>query len=341
VLLSNPYGATGFNIQRVTLYGMVRGWLEREGDFPWRVLQLVEKRAAAEESSAEYAWQPVTETRQVTVARVLVVHPALAGYLPDEGFIADRAAGSFRSTLSPSAAEGTWERTHYRLESYAEHIRQVLGAFADLALPELGYVAPALECAAGWLPGSVTQAAWLVCFFHDVGKLSVGWQAWARAYQKQIGAPVAANFAAAHTDSEPGNARHQAVGRALQGRRPNHAAESALAVGPALVEALGYNEPLVRAALTAIARHHTPQVDESQKYTLETQAGRHLTAALQHLPQAQRQGLNLAQIKGKGPGGAVATVRPDDLWGWLAYLLLARALRRADQEGTARGARGA
>lgn len=340
LLLSNPYGATGFNIQRVTLYGMVKGWLEREGDFPWRVLQLVEKRSAAEESSAEYTWQPVTETRQVTGARVLVVHPELAGYLPAAGFVADRAAGSFRSALLPGAAVETWERPYYRLESYAEHIRQVLGAFVDLALPELGYVAPALERAAGWSPGSVTRAAWLACLFHDVGKLSEGWQAWAQAYQKQIGAPVAANFAAAHTDSEPGNARHQAVGRALQARRPNHAAESALAVGPVLVEALARNEPLVCATLTAIARHHTPSVDSGERYVLEAQAGQHLAEALQHLPEAQRQGLNLARIKTKGLGGAVATIRPDDLWGWLAYLLLARALRRADQEGTARGARG-
>jgi len=40
------------------------------------------------------------------------------------------------------------------------------------------------------------------------------------------------------------------------------------------------------------------------------------------------------------PGGLVATISPDNLWGWLVYLLLARALRRADQEGTARGTRG-
>jgi len=153
---------------------------------------------------------------------------------------------------------------------------------------------------------------------------------------------VTANFAAAHTDSEPGNTRHKAALKALSGRypKPNHAAESALAVGPVLVEALDGHEPLVRATLTAMARHHTPFVDEGQKYALEPQAGRHLAEAAQYLPAALRQGLDLTRIKTKGPGGLVATISPDNLWGWLAYLLLARALRRADQEGTARGTRG-
>jgi len=345
-LLANPYGATGFSIQRVTLYGMVNEWLAREGEFPWRVMKLEEtlpdKTPRGEEEGSSYRWLPVTSTKEISRARVLVVHPALAGYLPDVGFLAGQGVGEFRSILPPDADKSTWEGTRYRLESYAEHVRRVLAAFAEIALPELHYAAPALEHAAGWPEGSVTRAAWLACFFHDVGKLSVGWQAWARAYQKQIGHPVTANFAAAHTDSEPGNTRHKAALKALSGRypKPNHAAESALAVGPVLVEALDGHEPLVRATLTAMARHHTPFVDEGQKYALEPQAGRHLAEAAQYLPAALRQGLDLTRIKTKGPGGLVATISPDNLWGWLAYLLLARALRRADQEGTARGTRG-
>ena len=339
--LSNPYDASGFSIQRITLYGMVKGWLKREGEFPWRVLMLAEKHAASDAGGAEYIWQLLTDTQQVTGARVLAVHPALAGYLPDAGFMADRGAGTFRSALPLKANHATWEKTYYRLESYVEHVRQVLGAFVNLALPELRYAAPALEQAAGWSPGSVTRAAWLACLFHDTGKLSIRWQTWARAYQKQLGAPVKPTFAAAHTDYESGNPRHKAAAQAIRGRypRPNHAAESALAAGPVLVTALERNEPLVRATLTAIARHHTPFVDESQKYELEPQAGQHLDEAAQFLPAEIRRDLNLAQVKTKG-SGAVAVIGPDNLWGWLAYLLLARALRRADQEGTARGTKG-
>lgn len=345
-LLRNPYSAIGFNIQRVTLYGMVKGWLEREGEFTWRVLYLEEilpgSSGSGEEGSSLYRWQLLKTTQQVTGARVLAVHPALAGYLPDEGFVADRSVGTFHSTMPPDADKATWEGTCYRLESYVEHVQQVLGAFAEIALSEMRYAAPALERAAGWPNGSVIQAAWLVCLFHDVGKLSTGWQAWARAYQKQIGNPVGADFAAAHTDSEPGNTKHKAALKVVSRRypRPNHAAESALAVGPVLVEALAGNEKLVRAALAAIARHHTPFVDESQKYELETHAGRHLAEAAHYVPEDLQRGLNLTRVKMKGRGEPVPVAAPDDLWAWLAYLLLARALRRADQEGTARGARG-
>ncbi|MEJ5308658.1 MAG: CRISPR-associated helicase Cas3' [Anaerolineae bacterium] len=344
-LLRNPYGAIGFNIQRMTLYGMVKGWLEREGDFPWRVLSLEEilpgKSGDGEENGSRYRWKPLTSTKDVSGARVLAVHPALAGYLADEGFVADRGVGEFRSTLPPDADKVTWERPRYRLESYAEHTRHVLGAFADVALPELRYAAPALEHAADWPAGSLTQAAWLVCLFHDVGKLSVGWQTWARAYQKHIGAPVAATFAAAHTDFEPGDVKHKTALKVVghSHPKPNHAAESALAVGPVLVEALAGNESLVRAALTAIARHHTPCVDEGQKYELEAQAGRHLAEAVRYLPVELQSGLNLGRVQMKGRGGPVLVASPDDLWAWLAYLLLARALRRADQTGTERGTR--
>lgn len=338
-LLGNPYGANGFSIQRITLYGMVKRWLEREGDFPWRVFQLVEKRAAAEESPAEYVWQKLTETKEVTGARILVVHPALAGYLPDEGFVPDRGAGDFRSMVLPKAQQATWEAPHYRLESYAEHIRHVLNAFVDLALPELRFAAPALEQAAGWPTGSVTRAAWLVCLFHDVGKLSIGWQAWAHNYQKHIGQPLPPTFAAAHTESEPDNLQHKTAARMAQNHhpRPNHAAESALAVGPVLVEALGHNKPLVQAALTAIARHHTPFVDQGQSYKLYPHAKQTLKTAMCSLPDDIGGALNLERVKMEGRTQSVPVIRPDDLWGWLAYLLLARALRRADQEGTARG----
>ena len=91
-LLANPYGATGFSIQRVTLYGMVNEWLAREGEFPWRVMKLEEtlpdKTSRGEEEGSSYRWLPVTSTKEVSGARVLVVHPALAGYLPDVGFLA-------------------------------------------------------------------------------------------------------------------------------------------------------------------------------------------------------------------------------------------------------------
>lgn len=341
-LLKNPYGATGFSLQRSTLYGLFAQWQERDVDVEWRVKRLIEDKSASEETGqTDYGWKNLTDKDLLAAANVLVVNPALAGYRPDEGFVGDRGDTGFVSTLPPDAAARTWEGTRYRLESYAEHARRVLEAFADLALPELRYAAPALEHAAGWPAGSVTRAAWLVCLFHDVGKLSQGWQAWARAYQKQIGAPVAATFAAAHTDSDPNNPQHKAAAKAVRVPRPNHAGESALAVGPILAQALEVNEPLTKAALTAIARHHAPFAGSAARYTLEAQAGTHIQTTLELLPKEAQSRVSVARLKVKAvQEQSVLVVGPEDAYGWLAYLLLARALRRADQEGTARGAKG-
>ena len=340
-LLKNPYGATGFSLQRSTLYGMFAQWQERDADVEWRVKRLIEDKSASEETGqTDYGWKNLGDKDLLAAANVLVVHPALAGYLPDEGFVGDRGDTGFVSTLPPDAASHTWEGTRYRLESYAEHARRVVGAFTDLALPELRFAAPALEQVAGWPAGSVTRAAWLICLFHDVGKLSQGWQAWARAYQKEIGAPVKATFAAAHTDSDPNDPQHKAAGRTVRPHKPNHAGESALAVGPILVQALEGNEPLVRAALTAIVRHHTPFAGSAAPYALEMQAGPHIQTTLKFLPQEVQSRTNLSRLKIKATQEQpVAIVGPEDRYGWLAYTLLARALRRADQEGTARGSK--
>ena len=211
-----------------------------------------------------------------------------------------------------------------------------------MVLPELRYPSSALERAAGWSVGSVMRAAWLICLFHDVGKLDKHWQAWARAYQQQIGRPVKANFAAAHTDSDSTNPIHKQAQETVKHRyrKPHHACEGALATSLILRRALP-EDSLLRATLTAMARHHTPFARECEAYELEPYAQEHIQATLKFVPNDVRQYLDLTKLRlqAKDPPDAFSNllVRPDDEWGWLAYSLLARALRRADQEGTARG----
>lgn len=350
-LLKNPYAATGFNLQLETLSGMFKQWQEREVevDLEWRVKWLIEDKNTGadknESNRTEYAWRPLTDASLLAGARVIVVNPALAGYLKDEGFVADQGNTDFESRLPPDAGERTWEGNSYRLESYEDHIQLVLEAFQELVLPELRFSAPALERSAGWQPGSVLQTAWLVCLLHDVGKLSEGWQDWARAYQRQIGQPVASDFAAAHTESTWGNAMHEAAAKAIHGKhpKPNHAGEGALAVTSILASALGSpHKALIQAALTAIVRHHTPFARECGTFTLEAQASRHIQATLRFVPEELSKPINLSLLKSevKIPPNSFPNllVSPSDDFDWLAYTLLARALRRADQEGTKRGA---
>ena len=270
----------------------------------------------------------------------------MAGYLADEGFVAGQGDTGFISTLPTAATAQTWEGYSYRVESYEEHLRLVLQAFQELALPEILFSAQALEKAAGWKPGSVIQAAWLTCLLHDVGKLAKDWQAWAHAYQRQIDMPVATDFAVAHTETEWGNRRHEAAAKAIHGKypKPHHAGESALAASPILVNALGQNhKALVCAAITAIVRHHTPFARECGVYTLIKSAQRHIEQTLMYVPETVRGQINAKQLKGEitMPPNSFTNllVTPDQPFAWLAYTLLARALRRADQEGTARGSK--
>lgn len=137
---------------------------------------------------------------------------------------------------------------------------------------------------------------------------------------------------------------HEAAAKSIYGKhpKPNHAGEGALAVSSILASALGsQHKALIQAALTAIARHHTPFARECGPFTLEAQASRHIQATLRFVPEEMSKPINLSLLKPevKIPPNSFPNllVSPSDDFDWLAYTLLTRALRRADQEGTKRG----
>jgi CRISPR-associated endonuclease/helicase Cas3 len=346
-LTLNPYLAKGFNIQTKTLFGMVKEWRERDVDVDWRVMRLIEDKQDSEESNrTDYDWQPLTDEKALTSTRIIVVNPELAGYLKDEGFVSDRGNTDFMSTMPKiNELKKTYEGFSYKKESYEDHIKRVLDAFQDISLKELIYSAKALEQAAGWTEGSVMRAVWLACLFHDVGKLSEDWQGWARAYQKEIGMPVSREFSAGHTEYDRRNPVHEKAEKSVRThhKKPNHAGESALASVKIMSKAFGLpiEEGLVKAILTAITRHHTPFASECKPYVLEEQAESHIYATLGFVPEEARQRINLELLRSESKtiqnSFSNLLIAPDDTFGWMAYALLARALRRSDQEGTARG----
>ncbi len=341
-LLENPYGAIGFSLQRITLFGMVKEWLERDVDVSWRVKLLLEDKDATEDNRTEYGWQKVLDTKQITGARVLVVNSELAGYLQDEGFVADVANTSFYSTLPANTpSEKQWEQPHYRLESYEEHIGCVLTAFQSKVLPQILYPAAVLEHAAGWRAGTVIFAAWLACLLHDVGKLSVGWQGWARTYQTLMGNSMQAGFAAAHTDHNPKNSLHKDAEKAAHKKqpKPHHAGESALASCQIIINALNCT-PLSQATITAITRHHTSDARECQVFTLQSDAHTHIKATIGLIPAEVATAIDLKLLRSTDAGRMSFSnllSEPADTYGWMAYTLLARALRLSDQAGTEAG----
>lgn len=346
-LTANPYLARGFNIQTKTLFGMVKEWLNRDVDIEWRVKRLIENKTDEEESNrTEFGWERLAETSLLTSSRVIVVNPELAGYLKDEGFVADLPNTKFVSTMPGISERKAYDGYSYKIESYEDHIRRVLEAFKDTFLKELLYSANALEKAAGWSQGSVMRAVWFACLFHDVGKLSEGWQNWARAYQKEIGMPVSHDFSAGHTEFNRANPHHEKAEKLMRFRhkKPNHAGEGALASARVIAKTFAQNEEgLAKAVITAITRHHTPYASECGAFSLESQAEIHIHATLEYAPENIRHWVNLEVLRTEAQTQQSSfsnlLILPDNTFGWMAYALLVRALRRSDQEGTARGSR--
>ncbi len=346
-LSASPYTAIGFSLQPSTLYGMAREWLNRPNvDAEWRIKGLIEDRAdgKGDEQRVTYDWREINDHKLVATSQIIVVHPALAGYLSDEGFLSDAGNTPFLSTLpAKNLHEGSWERAKYVLESYEEHIRLVIEGFQELALPELTYAAPALERAAGWQSGSVLQAAWLACLFHDIGKLNSAWQRWAHAYQAHIGQQVETTFAAAHTSFDSKNPRHLDAQKSISGKypKPPHAGESALACFAMLSAALNKNTDLIRATITAIARHHTPFASECKPFILRADAAAHIKQTLRFVPSDIAKQVDTSKLWMRDQGldkFSNQLILPNSDNGWMAYTLIARALRRADQQGTEKGA---
>lgn len=349
-LLARPFSAPMFSLHPGTLQGAAKMWLEEpnsdiDGDVIWR---LEEAQDNGQESDAvRYFWRPVRDKSLLRGASLIAVHPSLADYNADDGLILGQS-GSFRAEdhlatdTSSKFSKGSDWVAFYRLESYEEHIRLVYQAFERITWRELENAAAKLERRAGWPSGSLRQAAELAVLFHDLGKLAKDWQQWVLDWQKLIGKPAPLGFWAAHTDYEGYSAQHVEWQKRMR-RRPPHAVEGAVAASPLLVAALREQPPLFKAAFSAIARHHGAFSSSFQKYQLPTLAKTQVLETMALAP-GPTSALGPAMLRmSDDPVRTSAKmissmfVSADDTNGLLAYMLMARALRRADQIGTAEG----
>lgn len=341
-LLVAPFDVPSFGVYPGTLQKYITGWLERaaELELPWAVKYLcaVPDEEASQANRSTYKWEEVYTPKTAWGAPLIVVHPSLATYNPALGFLPDRG-GNWQATLPALEQRSERPLPTYRLETYEDHIRRVYQAFEEL-WPELDYAARRLEARYGWPRGSVRRAAELAVLLHDVGKLSVKWQGWVKRYQDAIGMPVAAGQAYAHTEVQ--NDAHREAERKV-GRRPWHAVEGAIATAPILFGAFAEQQSLAKAAFSAIARHHAPKSGDNQPFRLIREALAHIRAALNHVDNVESWTESLVGLREEIPsdfGASEVIAQPednDDLGSFLAYLLIVRALRRADQRGTERG----
>jgi CRISPR-associated endonuclease/helicase Cas3 len=356
-LLADPFAVPSFSLHPGTLQGYLAGWLEAYNTMDeapeWAVKVLYEHDSegdkegfedAAQANQSHYRWQAIRDKKDALGAKLIVVHPALATYHPQLGFLAKR--GDYPEWQAPTPAPGpkaTREGYHLHLETYSDHIRLVHQVFITL-WPRLAWTATRLEQRYGWEVGSVYKAAEMAVLLHDVGKLSRGWQKWVQEYQAKIDEPVEAGQAYAHTNYDSQNATHQAAQKAL-GKRPWHAVEGAISTMPLFYSLFaGTDHPLIKAAYSAIARHHAPFSDENMEFQLIPDAAQHIYAVADWLPPHPEPAYlqeRITAYEGKTHYSASMIASPSqDRAAYHAYWLMVRLLRLADGEGTRLGTLG-
>src|SRR5258708_72130 len=243
--MRSHFALKGFGIHVDTLKGYAKEWLldrslDEEPPFRLQWLSAQDDDDSAQSNRTVYRWVPASDPKNIIGSPLIVVHPDLAGYDPDLGFLPHRAT---RWTL-PDAdaaeppAEVDFEGYGYRLESYELHIERVYGQFQDTVWPELASAAAQLERRFYWPTDSLYRAARLAVLLHDTGKLNIKWQEYVQEWEKFIGfgASLQPGEAYAHTDNY--TREHWEMSRNFAQKRPPHAVESAVAASYILQDQL-------------------------------------------------------------------------------------------------------
>lgn len=350
--IENPWAYEGFGIFRGSLFGIyeVLESLAAELDAGWTLMTA--ESLSDEESSRERAiwkWRHIQSKEDLEGAFIIAVNPLLAQYSPETGFLLGvRSEGDWQSPLREHSRKGGMEISYSR-ETYQEHVSRMLQVYtrpfydtrAEVERPalrdELAYAARRLERQMCLEPGTLDRAICLAILLHDVGKMDRRWQNWAHEWQRRIAAPVEDGCMLAHTDYSADDPCHRSAEAGMPGSRPPHAAESAVAVHKILHRLLGApkgpTDPrlkLVKALFTAIARHHSAQVNRYKDFSLHQAAK---TTLAQILADMDRSGEVIQSLETARKAQPVDgfLVRPNSRGELLTYFLIVRSLRLADQ----------
>lgn len=292
--LGNPFLAQGFGLWRGTVRGLHRRLQELEAEEvdplmdvaeTWRMkaLTAVERNPDDPTRPIEMLWQEVTDADMLDEASIVVINSRFCAYDDQVGFCIVPSAGGWASPPGPFKPTNSQGGFSYKLESYQEHIGNMLRLYRQRFQDRLAYVDSRLP-QLGELPaGDLDRAIRTAIALHDVAKMDKRWQQWVRIYQDSIGeAIVDQGFMAVHTHWRPDLPTHRAArDRAdRSSKRPPHAGESAVASARIIGDILAGNEVLVRAVITAIARHHSASAHSYGEYALHPGARKAVSQAL-------------------------------------------------------------
>ena len=341
-MLDKPFRYRGFSLYIGSLLGKfdeLDEWRRaKELDWAFKFPEEVEGEDDDSRKTVEYKWHIVQGKDDLKYFPLFVIHPNLVEYDENVGFQFS-ANGNATSRLNELAARPPRKNEFtYELEDYPHHIREMTRVYESRWRDRLQFVAARLEQAQGWHSGSIERTARLAIACHDLGKLDVRWQKWARKYQEAIGEPITdPNLMVVHTHSETD--AHRRIEKTIHLKRPHHAGEGAIAVAK-IANTFFSDTPQAREALrkitlSAIARHHSAQTNSfDEKYHLEDASRDAFFAALQNAGVAVARGaMNDLLLRAPQTLLEKQVLSGDDAreW-WLVYFLIIRALRMSDGE---------
>ena len=345
--IENPYHLEGFSFFFGSLYGQFKVWQKAglpDATTDWLMQYPMERDNREEEDRpVRYEWTKVEKAQDLNRSATYVVNPALVTYDAETGF-RFTAGGGFQSPLAAHQRVQPGREKHgYRRECYQEHVERMLEGYRAGLASEMAYAAARLERQMGLHAGSLDKAVQLAIVLHDVGKLDRRWQRWAHAWQERISRPVADDVMLVHSDYDPADPRHSRAESGMTFSRPPHAAEGAVAVFKLLHYLLGTPGPddprfkLMKAVFSAIGRHHSPGAETCHGFALHPAAAATIAEALKQMGADTRTDDFLVMSRGNERIGSflVQANARDEL---LAYFLIVRALRLADQGAMATAA---
>lgn len=349
-VILDPFQTEGFSLYRGTLYGqwnLLHSQAQQLG-LDWILKYPVEEETpetASGNSRAvpRYEWQAMTVADESPkIFPVLAIHPRLAAYDSSIGFRFEADGVSQFHSIATNPNLHTPFISRFSRETYTQHIQHLMAAYQQSLRDELNYAAAHLETKLELPPGTLDRAIRLSIALHDVGKLTTAWQQWAHDWQACVEQPVDENYMVAHTDYDGTNAVHREKEKQMKTPRPPHAVESVPVVAQILVETFGTNNrSLIAALLTAIARHHSPTAARCQSFSsLHPQAAQELGCALKIADPETIPYLDKLQHNPSCVSLLNLWIQPDNTLSLLAYFLIVRALRLADQWATEQASQG-
>lgn len=294
----------------------------------------------------KFRWDNIESAGELRSHWMVAVHPDFGSYSPVIGLVL--GVGGAPPAIEYSELPRV-PRYQYEFEPWVDHARRVCDqgcAMRESHSCGARYLAKKVASCNGD-PAHTEQLVELACLAHDTGKLAAKWQrvAWmwqrdkdqrSRAQGERV--PERPPVPLAHTSFDP------ALDKDYRGlskyQFPNHAVEGAFAIEESLCERLvanfGEGTGLygALAAISAIARHHSPHARNTGQFDLNDKAVS-LIRGLLHLEPRQ---CDRRAAADEFADTLLNLLNPKHDPAWALYAFLVRRLRLADQASLAASA---